>query len=551
MLKKINASVKVKLLSTVLIITLFPLMFAGYLNYETSSKALYNMAVQDLNYITNLKAKEIEQLILQEKDYETINQAILDIHESFYKPHGLTGYGYVLDESGVAMYHLNPDLVNYDTSGLSWAQHILQKKTGYYEYDWEGEMRVASFEQLSNGWIFAITLPLNDLFAPIEPVKIYMFILSLLFSSIAIAVGFFMVGRITKPIMELVEAMKIAEKGDLRKQVTVSSRDEIGQLSNMYNEMIASFRRMLLSMQQVSEQVAASSEELTANADESSKATEVIASNATDIAFSSEKQLQSAEESGEKILDMNDKILSIVTRVRDADRTSDEATKYAEDGAASLRKVIEEMDDITSKSHLAQETIDHLGDRSQSIRGIIATIYDISEQTNLLALNAAIEAARAGEQGKSFAVVANEIRKLAVQSSESASEIAQLIEQINGDIQKAIVAVKENTDAVGDGQRVVITASSSFNEIIQAIEKIDRQIEEVTLSAEEIGSVTEETVAGAKGIMNMSLLVANGTSEIAASAEEQTATMEEIASSSEVLANIAQKLQSEVNKFKL
>lgn len=526
-------------------------MLAGYLNYETSSKALYNMAVQDLNYITQLKAKEIDQLLLQNKDRETIDQAILHVHESFYKPYGLTGYGYVLDEKGVAMYHLNPDLVNYDTSELSWSQHILKTKSGYYEYDWQGEMRVASFEELSNGWIFAITLPLKDLYDPIQPVKIYMFILSLLFSVVAIVTGFFMVNRITKPIKELVVAMQIAEKGDLRKQVTVSSRDEIGQLSNMYNEMIASFRRMLFSMQEVSEQVAASSEELTANADESSKATEIIAANATDIAFSSEKQLQSANESADKILDMNDKILTIVTRVRDADEMSEEATKYARDGEASLRKVIEEMDDITSKSHLAQETIDHLGDRSQSIRGIIETIYDISEQTNLLALNAAIEAARAGDQGKSFAVVANEIRKLAVQSSHSASEIAQLIEQINQEIQKAIVAVKENTEAVGDGQRVVITASSSFNEIIQAIEKIDRQIEEVTMSAEEIGTVTEETVAGAKEIMEMSMLVANGTSEIAASAEEQTATMEEIASSSEILASIAQKLQTEVNKFKL
>ncbi|WP_373558557.1 methyl-accepting chemotaxis protein [Bacillus sp. FJAT-45350] len=531
-------------------------MLAGFFNYQTSSSALYSIAVQDLEYITTLKANELNQVLdgdstISTEKREELNEIIQDVHQNFYQPSGLSGYGYVIDEKGIAQFHLNPDLVNFDTSEFDWAKEILSTKTGYYEYPWDGEMRVASYEELNNGWIFAITLPLDDLYKPIEPVKKNMFILSFIFSLAAIIIGFFIVNKITNPMKELVKAMKVAETGDLRMSVNVSSTDEVGQLSKIYNEMIASIKRMLHKMQDVSEQVAASSEQLTANANESARASEQIAISSTEIAHSSEQQLESASDSTDSINSMSEQINSIINHVHEVNQKSKSATTYAEEGETYLKNVITEMGDITEKSGLAHKMVNHLGERSESIKGIISTIYDISEQTNLLALNAAIEAARAGEQGKSFAVVADEIRKLAAQSSKSASEIADLIEQINKEIYNTILAMKENTEAVGDGQQVVIEASESFNKIITAIEDVNSQISEVTHSATEIGEGTRKIVSSSEQIMNLSQNVASGTEEVAASSEEQTATMEEITASSEMLARMAEELQTEVNKFKI
>lgn len=556
MIKKIKSSVKIKLLSTVLMITLIPLMLAGYFNYQTSSTALYDMAVQDLTYITELKTNEINQVIGNDKELSSdklteVDRIVQNVHEEFYLPNGLTGYGYVLDGDGLTQFHLNPDLVGFDTSEFSWSQHITSTKSGYYEYPWDGSMRVASYKELDNGWIFAITLPLDDLYKPIEPVKQNMFLLSILFSLVAIGAGFFIVNQITKPLKELVGAMKIAETGDLRMDVNVTSTDEFGQLSRNYNEMLASFRNMLNKMQEVSTKVSRSSEDLSTNADESAKATEEIAISSTNMADFSEQQLSCASLSKEAIEQMSERIHEIVRHVQLVNGKSEEASRYAEEGETSLQKVIDEMDDITEKSNLAHNMITQLGDRSESIKGIISTIYDISEQTNLLALNAAIEAARAGEQGKSFAVVAGEVRKLATESREAAVEIADLIEQIHQEISNTIVAVKENTEAVGDGQKVVITASASFNNIISAIEEVNHQVNDVTKSAVEIGEETGKTIQFSENIMELANQVAKGTQSVAASSEEQTATMEEITAFSEMLADMADELQQELRKFKV
>lgn len=209
-----------------------------------------------------------------------------------------------------------------------------------------------------------------------------------------------------------------------------------------------------------------------------------------------------------------------------------------------MKKVNEQTESIST-------TIQQLETRSKEIGTIVSIISNISDQTNLLSLNAAIEAARAGEEGKGFSVVAEEVRKLAVQSSESANQIGVLIGEIQRDIEKSANSIKEGTETVKEGLVSANQAGVEFKDILTSIKEVSSQIQEVSASIKQMNSGIE-TVSGA---INDSLIVseeaADFSNTVAASIEEQTATMEEIAATSIVLSEMAEQLHRLTKKFVL
>ncbi len=192
-----------------------------------------------------------------------------------------------------------------------------------------------------------------------------------------------------------------------------------------------------------------------------------------------------------------------------------------------------------------------LGDRSSEIGQIVEVITSIAEQTNLLALNAAIEAARAGENGKGFAVVSEEVRKLAEESSLSARRISVLIDGIQTETNRAVDSMQFTTNEVVIGINCVNTAGESFKKIQHATKEVSAQVQGISTSVEHMAIEMRHMTDSMKQINGIAQSSAEGTQNISAATEEQLASMEEITASTFTLSKMAEELQNKTNTFKV
>jgi len=208
------------------------------------------------------------------------------------------------------------------------------------------------------------------------------------------------------------------------------------------------------------------------------------------------------------------------------------------------------MQFINKSVQQSNEVIHALSNRSKEIGKIIEVIHSISNQTNLLALNAAIEAARAGEHGKGFSVVANEVRKLAEQSRESAKLISPLITEIQKDTEHSVQIMSEVLINAEDGLSISEATSNKFAQIISSTKEIGPQIEEVSATVQQMSAGLQEVTSQSGDIVSTASLNAGSAEEVAATSQEQLASMDEIAHSANYLTLLAEELMISVNMFK-
>ncbi|WP_289135448.1 methyl-accepting chemotaxis protein [uncultured Brevibacillus sp.] len=546
-------SIRYKLVLTILVLTMLPLMIVGFIQFENARNAVYQLTVSDLQYITEMKARELstytQDVSQAEQNNQKIDEIIREVAERYYQPNGMTGYAYILDDKGIAIFHPDPSVHNTSLAHEGFTQEMLTKKNGWIEYVFQDLTKVAAYKQLPNGWTLVIGSYQDDLLTSIESSRPLMFFLSLVSAIVALTCGIFIVNKLVGPLKELVAVMKSAETGDLTPRVTVRSRDELGELSAMYNEMMDVFCKMLSEVQHVSQQVAASSEELTASAAESARASEQISTASTEIANGSEQQKQTVLETTRFLQRMGNDIQQVAASTDRVNEDASQAFELAQDGEGKLKELVSEMDQIAKDAHETEMVVRELGLQSEKIMGIISIIRQISDQTNLLALNAAIEAARAGEQGRGFAVVAQEVRKLAEQSGQAAEEIATLIHSIHRDIQQAVEAIGMTTGSVQEGRDGVEMAGVSFQQILVAVQDVSQQVHRMNQAARTIHQDTQQLVVNADLISELAETAANDTQEVAAASEQQSATTEEMTAAAETLAQMAERLSEQVKRF--
>lgn len=550
MLRRYGQSIRFKLLATILLITLVPLFAVTYLQFANAKQAAYDMTIQNLQYLTRLKAEALEPFT-QDTQLDSVEQAKIkeivdDVAEGYYEVNGMKGYAFILDEKGVTLFHPEPgqDLGHYD-----FIQEMLSRKSGVIEYYFNGGDKITAFVTLPNGWLLGIGSYIDDLLQPIINTRTWMIAITIVSGIVALLTGALVVHRILQPLKRLVTAMRHAESGDLTGQVPVTSRDELGQLSTMYNEMMSMFRNMLQEVQTVAHQVASSAQELSASAEESARASEQISVHTSTIATGSEQQKEAVAQTTASLHRIGEDIERIKEYAHQARRDSQLATGSAERGRSTLQDLVDEMSAIALRVNETESVVRQLGEQSEAIRGIIGIIQEISAQTNLLALNAAIEAARAGEQGRGFAVVASEVRKLAEHSGSAAEQISQMIHAIHAEIVQAVEGMKATTEAVDMGQSGVLTAEKAFAQILHTVDNVNRQIVQMDEAARKIAEGTEEVVRRADFVAELAQQNARDTQEVAAASEQQTATTQEMTAASETLARMAEKLSEQVRRF--
>ncbi|MFF5993972.1 HAMP domain-containing methyl-accepting chemotaxis protein [Lysinibacillus sp. KU-BSD001] len=357
---------------------------------------------------------------------------------------------------------------------------------------------------------------------------------------------------ITTPLKVVMQSAHMIAEGDLSQQdITFKSKDEIGQLATVFNNMKNSLRNLIQNVQANAEQLSASAEELSASAEEITATTEDVT---RQVANTAEAAQGSSRAAGESAVAMEETAQG-VQRIAEASQTLHSSSLDASETATHGQEIIEhaqnQMSIINNSTATVNDLVQKLAKQTEEIGHITKVITDITDQTNLLALNAAIEAARAGEHGKGFAVVADEVRKLAEESKASANSITALTMEIKTDTENVERAVANSLVSVKDGVNIITEAGDSFHGIVGAVEVMTTQIQEISATAEQISASAEEVSASVNEISNGAENASDHIATIAAAMEEQVSTMAEVSGVANTLSENAQNLQSEVQRFKV
>jgi methyl-accepting chemotaxis protein len=326
-------------------------------------------------------------------------------------------------------------------------------------------------------------------------------------------------------------------------------KDEIGQLSLAMNKMLASLRGMIQQITTVSETVTSQSEELTQSASEVKEGSKQVAATMQELSAGSESQ---AHESSE----LSEAMTSFIGKIQEANgdgeqiyESSNLVLKLTDEGSKLMQSSISQMNEIDSIVMLAVEKVKGLDQQSKEISTLVGVIKAIADQTNLLALNAAIEAARAGEHGKGFAVVADEVRKLAEQVSVSVSDITGIVEGIQKESGEVVTSLEVGYIEVGKGAEQINTTGETFENINTSVSEMAKRIQLVSENLSEIAVGSEQMSTSIENIASVSEESAAGVEQTSASIQQTSSSMEEIAGSAEQLSKLAEDLNGLVRKF--
>lgn len=365
--------------------------------------------------------------------------------------------------------------------------------------------------------------------------------------------------NIARPIMRMTERLGIMGTGDFRlegeaaaeMQELASRPDELGTMAQAMQEMNEKVRALMRNVAQTAEYLAASSEELTSSAEQAADVSQSIAESIVKVAGACSEQFDDVQTANEHTKKLTQHMQDFEGHLEETGQQVQKTSDVATEGRQGVATAVTGMQSIqTNVSHIA-ELIEGLGENSKQIGEIVDTIAGIAEQTNLLALNAAIEAARAGEHGRGFAVVADEVRKLAEQSQEAASEISERIGRIQSSTQEAVDAMHQGLSEVMDGTKTVQGAGTSFDGIASMVGKVAAASQAMQSSVERLTQSIGHIDAAVEEINTKSRSVADEAQTVSAATEEETASMHEIADASRKLAEQAQNLQNAIAVFKI
>lgn len=379
-------------------------------------------------------------------------------------------------------------------------------------------------------------------------------IVILVISSIA---SYLLGGYIVNPIIAITNVMKNLGQLDFRFDPKdpaikfVGRDDEIGMMIRSVKEMRDNVAEFISATSHSAEQLAATSEELSATSQQSSAAAEEIAQTIDEIAKGASEQAESTTSGADKLM--------ILGRVIEKDKENitqlSAASRSVSRSISAGLEIVEDLETNTKAngeaSRIVYESIVRTNESSGMISEASMLIASIAEQTNLLALNAAIEAARAGEHGRGFSVVADEIRKLAEQSTRSTKNIDLMVSKLIGDAKTAVQKMVEASEIGKSQERSVDQTRGKFNEIAREMEKAEQMVKLI----EHAGVVMDEQKNQVQDVIQTLAAVsqenAASTQQASAAIEEQTASIEEISNASENLSDLAISLRHRIEKFKI
>ena len=449
--------------------------------------------------------------------------------------------------------------------GSTWRRFIEEKVfTLAKEQKWEEALQVASTE---NGSVYKVIgdftnysneqAKLRD--QSIEKIDQsslqieYVVFLSLVICIIvAIILAWWFSGKLVKPIQQIDSKLKelSSQEGDLTARLQVNSNDEIGTIATSFNKMLENLQHIINRVQKTSVEVQTASENMLEKTNTSREATLRVQSSMSNLNASIQSQTSSMEESSTAMDDMAVSVQRIAESASSVAELAVATSEHASDGSTVIQKSVSQMTTIHEAVNATSEVVERLITHTKYIDTAVQSISNIAEQTNLLALNASIEAARAGEQGKGFAVVADEVRKLAEQSKTAATDINQLLHQIQNDTETASSMMSQGRSEAFEGINVIREAGTSFTTIVEQVNKVSTQMQDISATAEEMAASAEEMNASLNNIASISTEVSSETAATAQSAEQKVIVMNEMTVTARKMKQTVEELDQLVSHFK-
>jgi len=340
---------------------------------------------------------------------------------------------------------------------------------------------------------------------------------------LSVVLGVFIVKGVTSPLQALRDMFQELGEGNLRCQVEAKGQDELGQLCEHANRFVENLRTAIKQVSQATETVASASGELSRTSAEVKKG--------------SQEQARQSEQAAVAVEEMSATSSEISLNTQGLCTKVEEANEVATQGGEVVRGSIAGMQILAQSIQQSAKEITVLGQRSEDIGKIIRVIEEIADQTNLLALNAAIEAARAGEQGRGFAVVADEVRKLAERTTKATKEITDVIKTIQATTNQAVVAMERGTQGVQEGVEKSHEAGTQLTRIVDDAKTLTTMVQQIAVA------ISQQSKATAQ--------VSNNIQTVASVSQQNSTAVERVAQSSSSLSRMVDQLQSAVGQFRI
>lgn len=574
-------SIKAKLIAFSLLLLMIPLITLGYLSYQQSKSNLESVGKENLRNSVEMTIAMIEQFnqeveagnLSLDEAQEKVKVAILGEMDSEGKRPinkniklGENGYIFVVDQKGNSIAHPNIEGNNVwdeqDDNGVKYMQEIIAKGNeggGFASYSWP----LPNSDQLEEkgvyaetdpywGWVIGASTYLADFNKPAESILK----LTVIVIGVAIIIGIFVIWQyassMAKPINRVVQAMERFAEGDLTQEsMSIRSKDEIGKLANAMNQMQAKLKDMIHNIAQASDLINTSSKELSQSANEVNMGAEQVAITMNELASGAEGQAHHSNELTSLMERFTADLRETNKHGEHIHQSSVEVLGLTNEGSQLMTSSNSQMSKIDGIVQNAVEKVKKLDAQAQEISKLVVVIKDIADQTNLLALNAAIEAARAGEHGKGFAVVADEVRKLAEQVAFSVNDITSIVTNIQQDfdvvtssLEDGYQEVKEGTNQIKATSETFTTISNSINDVVDSVQLISGNLSKVTEDGQKMNSAIQEIAAVAEES-------AAGVEQTTATTEQTSSSMDVMAGKSAQLSTLALELKTLIAQFKL
>ncbi|WP_297201526.1 methyl-accepting chemotaxis protein [Thermanaeromonas sp.] len=482
--------------------------------------------------------------------------------------YGRTGYGFAVDSTGKIIAHKDVEMVlnqeNFieraksDSSLTSLAaviSRMARGEEGVGRYTFQGQEKYVGFAPIkTTGWSVGINVPNDEVLEKAAGLKQTMLLVSLLIIVAALVLTFVMARTITTPLIMEVEQLGVIASGDFTRPVPeefLRRKDEIGKVAQAVDQLQARIRPLLSGIKEDAKTLAGSSETLSATSEEIASSSNEVAKAIQQVASGASEQASHLQEILGLIENITTSLERVYTELGRVKANSEETSRLADTGKKELDSLIVSIKGVREAFKIVVERLEVLKGSVNQVEEILEVINGIAEQTNLLALNAAIEAARAGEAGRGFAVVADEVRKLAEQSRASSDKIRVLLNNITSETNEVVTTSEEVTRQIASQLENVDHTIKAFDAILESVAAIVPMIEATYREVDSTVKAKDVVLDRVQSVSAVSEEASASAQEISASAEELSASTQEIAANAQQVMEVAKRLEEQVGRFKV